>query len=44
VPVLHLWHVHNDKSKQDINYQRLLDRLNSQDFIFAKKGVSQYLG
>jgi len=44
VPVLHLWHVHNDKSKQDINYQRLLDRLNSQDFILAKKGVSQYLG
>lgn len=44
VPVLHLWHVHNDKSKQDINYQRLLDRLNSQEFILAKKGVSQYLG
>jgi len=43
VPVLHLWHPHNDKSKQDINYQRLLDRLNSQDFILAKKGVSQYL-
>jgi glycosyltransferase involved in cell wall biosynthesis len=44
VPVLHLWHAHNDKSKQDINYQRLLDRLNNQDFILAKKGVSQYLG
>ncbi len=43
VPVLHLWHPHNDKSKQDINYQRLLDRLNSRDFILAKKGVSQYL-
>lgn len=44
VPVLHLWHAHNDKSKQDINYQRLLARLNNQDFILAKKGVSQYLG
>jgi GT2 family glycosyltransferase len=43
VPVLHLWHPHNDKSKQDLNYQRLLDRLNSQDFIAAIKGVSQYL-
>jgi glycosyltransferase involved in cell wall biosynthesis len=43
VPVLHLWHPHNDKSKQDLNYQRLLERLNNQDFILAKKGVSQYL-
>jgi glycosyltransferase involved in cell wall biosynthesis len=44
VPVLHLWHAHNDKSKQDLNYQRLLDRLEQQDFIVAAKGVSQYLG
>jgi predicted glycosyltransferase involved in capsule biosynthesis len=43
VPVLHLWHPHNDKSKQDMNYQRLLERLHQQDFILAKKGVSQYL-
>lgn len=42
VPVLHLWHPHNDKSKQDINYQRLLDRLEQRDFIVAIKGVSQY--
>ncbi|MCK9395381.1 MAG: glycosyltransferase family 2 protein [Methylobacter sp.] len=42
VLVLHLWHAHNDKSKQDINYQRLLDRLAQQDFIAATKGVSQY--
>ena len=42
VPVLHLWHAHNDKSKQDINYQRLLDRLEQRDFIAATKGVSQY--
>ncbi len=43
VPVLHLWHAHNDKSKQAQNYQRLLDRLQQQDFIIAEKGVSQYL-
>ena len=42
VPVLHLWHTHNDKSKQEQNYQRLLERLEQQDFISAKKGVSQY--
>jgi len=42
VPVLHLWHRHNDKSKQDLNYQRLLDRLAQRDFITATKGVSQY--
>lgn len=44
VPVLHLWHPHNDKSKQDMNYQLLLERLQCQDFIRAEKGVSQYLG
>lgn len=44
VPVLHLWHPHNDKSKQNMNYQRLLERLQTQDFIRAEKGISQYLG
>ena len=43
VPVLHLWHSHNDKSKQDMNYQRLLERLQQQDFVLAIKGISQYL-
>ncbi len=43
VSVLHLWHTHNDKSKQEHNYQRLLERLQQQDFIIAEKGVSQYL-
>ena len=43
VPVLHLWHTHNDKSKQEQNYQRLLERLQQQDFIIAEKGASQYL-
>ena len=42
VPVLHLWHVHNDKSQQDRNYQRLMDRWVQQDFMVAVKGVSQY--
>jgi glycosyltransferase involved in cell wall biosynthesis len=42
-PVLHLWHPHNDKSKQDLNYQRLLERLQRDNFIHAEKGVSQYL-
>ena len=41
--VLHLWHPHNDKSKQDRNYRRLLERLHQQDFILAEKGVCQYL-
>jgi glycosyltransferase involved in cell wall biosynthesis len=42
VPVLHLWHAQNDKSKQETNYQRLLERLNQHDFIVASQGVSQY--
>lgn len=43
VSVLHLWHPQNDKSQQDMNYQRLIERLNDQNYILAKKGVSQYL-
>ncbi|MFU8789299.1 MAG: glycosyltransferase family 2 protein [Methylobacter sp.] len=44
VAVLHLWHPHYDKSKQDLNYQRLMARLAQRDFIAATQGVSQYLG
>lgn len=44
VPVLHLWHRHHDRSKHDLNYQRLMERLAQPDFIVAKQGVSQYLG
>lgn len=44
VQVLHLWHSQNDKSNHDLNYQRLMVRLEDPEFIFAKKGVSQYLG
>ena len=43
VPVLHLWHAQNDKSRQDINYQKLMDRLADQDFISSESGVSQYI-
>jgi glycosyltransferase involved in cell wall biosynthesis len=43
VSVLHLWHPQNDRSNHDVNYQRLLERLNQQDFILAEKGISQYL-
>lgn len=42
-PVLHLWHSHHDKSRQDINYRRLMERLAKQDLTIAEKGVSQYL-
>jgi glycosyltransferase involved in cell wall biosynthesis len=43
VPVLHLWHPHNDKSRQDMNYQRLMERLAREDFKVAERGVTQYL-
>ncbi len=43
VPVVHLWHRHYDKSRQDINYQRLLERLKQKDFVMALKGVDQHL-
>jgi glycosyltransferase involved in cell wall biosynthesis len=42
-PVLHLWHPHNDKSRQEMNYQRLMDRLAREDFKVAERGVTQYL-
>jgi glycosyltransferase involved in cell wall biosynthesis len=43
VPVLHLWHPHNDRSQHDQNYQRLMERLAQPDFILAKEGISSYL-
>jgi len=42
VPVLHLWHPHNDRIHHDANYQRLMSRVNDKDFIFALKGINQY--
>jgi glycosyltransferase involved in cell wall biosynthesis len=43
VPVLHLWHRHNDRSQHDENYQRLLQRVADRTMIRADLGVSQYL-
>lgn len=42
VPVLHLWHPQNDRSKHDQNYMRLLERLNDPTLIRAKQGFDQY--
>ena len=43
VPVLHLWHKQNDRSKHDENYQRLMERVNDPSFIRASQGIDQYL-
>lgn len=43
VPVLHLWHTQSDRGRQVANYERLLSHIAQPDFIFAEKGVSQYL-
>jgi hypothetical protein len=42
IPVLHLWHRQNDQSRHDQNYQRLMERLQQNDFIRAEKGLDQY--
>lgn len=42
-PVLHLWHPHNDRSKHDDNYQRLLQRIDDGTLIRAARGVDQYI-
>ena len=42
LPVLHLWHAQNDRTKHDQNYSRLLERLNDPDLIQAKLGFDQY--
>ena len=39
VPVLHLWHKQNDRSEQQSNYQRLLERLEKPEFIRAVHGL-----
>jgi glycosyltransferase involved in cell wall biosynthesis len=43
VPVIHLWHPHNDRSRHDENYQRLMQRLEQHDLVWAVRGVEQYL-
>ncbi|NOQ36760.1 MAG: glycosyltransferase [Methylococcaceae bacterium] len=39
VPVLHLWHKHNDRTTEQENYQRLMERLNNPKFIRAEQGI-----
>ena len=43
VPVLHLWHPQNDRTRHDSNYQRLLERLADAKIIRSERGVEQYL-
>lgn len=43
IPVLHLWHRQNDRSQHDVNYQRLLARVNDKSLTRAQLGVDQYL-
>ncbi len=40
VPVLHLWHLQNDRAQQQRNYQRLLQRLDNPNFIRAEQGIA----
>ncbi len=39
VPVMHLWHKENDRSRERENYQRLMERLKNPDFITAEQGL-----
>lgn len=41
VTVLHLWHPQNDRSHHDLNYQRLMARLQDSDCIRAEQGFSE---
>ncbi len=40
LPVLHLWHLQNDRNAEQENYQRLMQRLNDANFIRAEKGLN----
>lgn len=42
VPVFHLWHPHNDRSRHDENFQRLMERMRQKSLIRAQSGVDQY--
>lgn len=42
VPVLHLWHPQNDRSKQTDNYARLMRRLGDKNFVSAERGINQH--
>lgn len=43
LPVLHLWHRQNDRSRHDSNYRLLMDRLADSDLISAAQGVDRHL-
>ncbi|MDD4914324.1 MAG: glycosyltransferase family 2 protein [Methylococcales bacterium] len=43
VPVLHLWHPQNDRSRHDRNYHRLKERLADKAFVRCECGVDRYL-
>ena len=42
VPVLHLWHPQNDRSRHDENYQRLMQRLADPSIVAAPQGLRQH--
>ncbi|MGH8548988.1 MAG: glycosyltransferase family 2 protein [Methylococcales bacterium] len=44
VPVLHLWHPDNDRSREPLNLQRFLDRLQNHQPAFAERGFNRYIG
>lgn len=43
VPVLHLWHPENDRTRQAINLQKFMDRLKSKQLPFAVNGFNQHI-
>lgn len=43
VPVLHYWHNKHDRSKHDVNYERLVNRIKDESFILAIQGIDKYL-
>jgi GT2 family glycosyltransferase len=43
LPVLHLWHKQNDRSRRDNNFQLLQARINDISVIRAELGIKQYL-
>jgi glycosyltransferase involved in cell wall biosynthesis len=43
LPVLHLWHQQNDRTRHDRNYELLLERLADKNLIRSERGVAQYL-
>ncbi|MGR9108927.1 MAG: glycosyltransferase family 2 protein [Gammaproteobacteria bacterium] len=42
VPVLHLWHPENDRSRHDTNLQRFLERVANKEIISAEVGFDRH--